>query len=369
MSDKPKALFIDDNPEDLLNALRPAWPDKLEDLEVLDPSEVVPSHFENVDACFVDFDLSEWHSRLDEEEGTSSCIATRPKDGHALIAVLRSYIDKNHTATAFCMLTNRLGKVADGIPNQRTPYTASRAHGYDWVLDKDEKRVLERIESVTDASNSLKYISKDNIRSVFDWLEPSRTESGQHFESTELAIERCRPPVHDFLEPAHSLVVLRWLLHRVLPYPSFLIGTNVLAARLGVKPQLLPELEEKWSELNACRYNGPGNMLFECRWWRPAVERLLRATTNGQSLNPTAVWEAIQKNCSIEFSEGSKIEEAVPTLDPITLQFSDVKERSDCIEVRPDDWPEFADAPWMLTSDAKDHEYLVNIDDRHLLEN
>jgi hypothetical protein len=381
MGEKPSALFVDDNSDELKRQLNADWPKSLDVPVVRDPSKVTSEHLKDVDVCFVDFDLKEWHDRLDKEGKNESCIATRPKDGHALIAVLRSYVGRDHPVTAFCMLTNKLGEVAVGIPAQRTPYTASRVHGYDWVINKDDANLPGKIEAMVLAAASLNQIKPDDINSIFDWLgpstpkavedyefdwdEPDEMEASRHFESTKLAIEQCRPPVHDIEAPAHAVVVLRWLLHRILPYPSFLIGEKVLSSRLGIRPSLLADLESVWADLKDCRYSGPGAGLFDIRWWRPEIERLLYSETDGRSLNPDVVRSVIQNRLGGNGEVPLEwIDDAVPVLDPQTLQYADVDTRDACIEVHPDDWPEFADTPWMRIEDAAVMPYLVALEDR-----
>src|SRR5204863_143836 len=52
-------------------------------------------------------------------------------------------------------------------------------------------------------------------------------------------VETCHPPIHEWAASTHGMALLRWLLHQVLPYPSFLWEDRYLAARLCVKVESL----------------------------------------------------------------------------------------------------------------------------------
>src|SRR5947209_15531265 len=57
---------------------------------------------------------------------------------------------------------------------------------------------------------------------------------------------KCHPPVRELSTWSHGLAFIRWILHRILPYPCFLVDTLHVAARLRVThASFLQALERK----------------------------------------------------------------------------------------------------------------------------
>ena len=73
-------------------------------------------------------------------------------------------------------------------------------------------------------------------------------------------ILQARPPIHSVGSQTAGASVLRWFLHRVLPYPAFLTDIHWTATRLGVTAAWLKEELQTDSEMSrrlfGCRYSG-----------------------------------------------------------------------------------------------------------------
>jgi hypothetical protein len=87
----------------------------------------------------------------------------------------------------------------------------------------------------------------------------------------------CQVPLSEFSAGTNGLLFLRWLLHSVLPYPTFLWAEHWVAARLRITVAALHVIlsgeSALASDLTACKYNGILSGFLGARWWRAGVEQ------------------------------------------------------------------------------------------------
>ena len=174
------------------------------------------------------------------------------------------------------------------------------------------------------------------------------------FEAATRDIRRCRPPIHEFAEHTHGIGVIRWALHKILPYPTFLLDEAHLAARLRVT---LPSLRavagtDEFKRLfGAVEYGGQLASFLGRRWWRAGVEHTIFEATSESPGDLRALHEALKKVPRLEASSEPRL------FAVLGLQFKtkdDLATGGEVVEVRPDDWPPFADEAWALRADIDD---------------
>jgi hypothetical protein len=148
--------------------------------------------------------------------------------------------------------------------------------------------------------------------------------------------------------------VVRWALHKILPYPAFLLDEAHLAARLRVSLKSLSaasDTREFVDLFGAARYTGQLASFLGRRWWRAGVEHAIFEATADSPGDLGALHDALKKVPTIEVQQA-------PRLFPVLGQQFKTKEElapeAAVVEVRPDDWPTFADEAWALRADLED---------------
>jgi hypothetical protein len=179
----------------------------------------------------------------------------------------------------------------------------------------------------------------------------------------------CRPPIHELSERSHGLSLLRWLLHRIFPYPCFLFDEQQLCARLRVDAlaggeatgQALVDILKPYSYVGALAgFSGS-------RWWRSGIEDWLFNETSGQSGSPSAVAELALRHGATRHRTWLR---PVIVLNGDLARDPELAEVDQTVRVRPDDWPVFADDAFALKKAATEDPTLLALvepNDRALL--
>jgi len=353
---RPRIMFVDDNTEDLeaLSGLVKSH-GRATSL-VLPPGDIHPDDLRNADLVVVDYTLDQWIERLPEAQ-----ISVRPLNGVALAAVLREHANASphFPPTGFALITGK-ANYAGPLPAERRPHVISRLTNVEWFFEKanDSADTAQKTVSLANAIRSLPESVPQHLGTIDALVDYLGAGSSGLCERYRDAVERCRPPIHHLAERSHGLVVLRWLLHRILPHAAFLLDTFHLAARLGVSPDSLQaELGRNSateSLLGGCTYNGPLRDFDGPRWWRDGIEQLLWEITQGNSANPGAVFQALQaKGCAR--LEPASVIRPVLTLDHMLRRETGFTSRDDAIPLHLDDWPSYAEPAYARSETIEEH--------------
>lgn len=357
-------LVVDDRPDEGVRPLAANL--SLENVKCLvrHPSEVDETDLKESDLVLVDFQLDDWPSR----DATDLEIALRPIDGIALESTLRRHANsiEKTSPTAFAILTGRMPALAAPLPTEHREHILSLACRLEWVFSKKEHNLAGRIKILGKSIKSLPKIwSASGIGELNNLLAISKSRRPWQDQMTEDAI-RCLPPVHELSTWSHGLSFIRWMLQRILPYPTFLIGPIHLAARLGVDPtQLDGMLENEQGQLRKalkpCEYKGVLKDFSGPRWWRVAIEALLWERTKGNSFDASTV------HGYLATVSGSDLLPSTPPVDPVVcydenfrplLQLGSI---DNSVRVRPDDWPAYAEEAWAAIENTQGFETLRSV--------
>lgn len=356
MSGDRRILIVDDEPdqqEGFVSSLKgPAL--------VMHPEDVDEQSVKEADLVVVDHFLDHWHP-----EGN---VAQRPQNGRALAAVLRSLVEdeaeRDHPV-AFAIWSGRIEDIAGQLPPDVREHALARIHDLEWVFSKEDRfrhaPLSQQLTSLTEAVCQLPYTwnlnTEEQARAqVYQLLSiPDEQDwSGRAFPD----VLECRAPLYELSTASHGLAFLRWLLHRILPYPCFLLDHRYLANMLRVSViALRKELASRDSPLGAvlapARYGGILHDFLGPRWWKAGVESLLWDSTNGTPHDTGALEKFLG-----EATEG-RIHQ-VEGRDPVVCvtpayEISDeIVEVDDAVRVTPDDWPAFADSAWAKLEDVQE---------------
>jgi hypothetical protein len=214
----PCILIIDDKIEDAnANGLRFS---RSAQAIARTPDGVTLQDLQRADLALVDQVLDQW--RFDRPE-----IAEHPNDGVALVGVLRSHC-ANDPSTAFAVLSGQLDGLSGGLPPSSHLHQIARANNLEWVFSKTDKdnafplgeQALSLATAMRDLPKTWPTEQPAKMRKILEDL--LALPSGKWRERAWRHVEGCHPPMHELSPPTHAVNLLRWLLHTIMPYSTFL---------------------------------------------------------------------------------------------------------------------------------------------------
>ena len=233
---RPFVLHVDDEPDELR-----AWQDEIRSqdrvqIDICHPDEVTEVKLRRASLVLVDFKLEHWPQRENV-----SFLSLKPSNGLALLSVLQeaAYDLDREVPRAFALFTAVMYDVARGLVPQ--PHIVARAHNLEWVFDKKSPEISIRARCTAELAETVCSLPRPWPGDTFEhasgalrkWLAiPDKAVWG---DAAWEAVVRCYPPMHEFAEHTHGIGVLRWALHRIWPYPTFLLDDAHFAARLRVE--------------------------------------------------------------------------------------------------------------------------------------
>ena len=354
---RPSILAIDDQPDELRQAMRGGLSDRAV-VTVVHPAEIEQQDLAGADLVLVDYKLDEWPER----DRPSTPTSFRSANGLALSALLREQADAEHKGkyTAIALHTGHLAEAGGRIAAPHARHVLARLNNLDWVFAKQDANRFDEMVLLARAARQLhdKWPAKSSESKSRTCELLGLDRSTEWSDRCWQDVRECQPPIYEVARDAHGGIFLRWLLHQILPYPSFLWSEHSAAACLRLPVDEFRRVASSDSqleqELKTCEYSGIVAGFLGKRWWRSALEdyvwRLTRRSngaerTLGESLNEQA-------------GEALRMTEVCH---PIVCVDHELRPRDvflapeEAVRLRPDHWPAFADAAWMdiATASAK----------------
>jgi hypothetical protein len=350
-------VIVDDDPATAANAIAGNLRRLGLAAEAVKPEQVSLGHLEDADLILVDYALDEWVGPRDEalagQPAQTQMVASRPRDGLALAAVIRSLLPEDRRLRAVALLSGQLHELVKDFSPSVTEHAAARLNGIDWAFAKSA------IPGLPDLSRRIESFALALEAVQRSWLEDHDDREGKLVEMLELdqsipwfapalgEVHAAQPPINQYAEASHGLSIVRWLAQRILPYPCFLLDSSRLAMSCGVEPDAFegPRGEQELeSAFGACLYTGPLRQFLGPRWWRAGVQHEIRDGTGDTVPGPeTAAFLSRRTGHELPVLQPATsvlaIDEALNPIGPVA--------REDAVRVRPDDWPAFAQSGWM----------------------
>jgi hypothetical protein len=295
--------------------------------------------------------LDDWPER--NKQQTPSL---KPQNGIALISVLRSNLSslKAHP-TAFALNSGVLKELSGGVDSAGREHAIAKSIDLEWVFAKGSKGddFATAVGSLADAVAALpskwpaSSKTKERILSLLG--VPSKARWRQ---SAIEAIDHSNPPHEILIQNGTGIAVLRWLLHAVLPFPTFLLNERYLAARLRVEPNSFSELlkSKEGSKvrrvLSSFEYRGVLREFSGVRWWRAGIEYWIWEHTHGRAFDQNAVERLVHSTLSKKL-KFTRLPNPVVSLDEQLRPSDRLVDLKAAVEIRPDGWPSFADGAWI----------------------
>jgi hypothetical protein len=355
--ERPFVLHVDDRPDEL----RP-WQEEVDSLgkvhlTVLHPNEVTEEELCRSSLVLVDLRLDHWPDR----ENVAP-LSLKPVNGLALLAILQEktldLVPK--IPRAFALYTGAIQDVARGLPHR--PHIISRAHNLEWIFEKkggQGNNLSERALRIAELAAAVRALPlpwpwdtpEKAAAALSKWL--GLPSDATWHDAAWRAIRLCHPPLHEFAEYTHGIGILQWTLHRILPYPTFLLGEEHLAARLRVTLESLRySLDSLGGLFSKAEYRGQLCSFLGRRWWRAGIEAKLFELTADAPGDLEALREALKKRApTLETVRQARL---FPVLDEEFCLKDQLARQDEVVEIVPDDWPPFADEAWALREDLED---------------
>ena len=361
--EKPTILVIDDESGDLRFQLDLGLADRVT-ANVIHPRDVEMSDLKSADLVLVDYRLDSWPER------DAQSVSLNPATGMALAVVLREQVDRSQEGklTAFALHTGRLGEIQGRFSSATAQHVLARLNNLEWVFSKSESRRYEQMVLLADAIRQLPSQwpeDSDGSTSMVRQLL-AMDENDETFERCWRDVRECRAPVHELTAGGHGILFIRWLLHQVMPYPSFLWAEHWVAARLRISVGALREVLAGNSNLaralESRRYSGILAGFLGDRWWRGALEDYVWELAGGHGAEDHRLREALTERAGMDLDPIDS-NPAVVCVDRELQPTGQFLSPMTAVTLRPDHWPPFADSAWMDVETVRDDPDLLSMVD------
>jgi CheY-like chemotaxis protein len=323
----------------------------------LHPELVSATDLQQADVVVVDYFLTSWDER-DELESA----ARAPMDGLAVIATLRSGLlpglsgrsvgARPPKPIAFVLWSGNLQEATFELPDFVLPGVFARENNLEWVFrrgDLSEETGANQLVVLASAMGLVQATTPRDMHSE-EWLmEMLAVPKGPAYDELRADVLRCRPPLYDLASSTRGMSIVRWMLHRIMPYPCFLMDESEIAIRLRVEN--ISKAQDLFARIEVFEYTGLLAGFAGRRWWRLGVERWLFDATEGNAGNSMAVAELA---LSLGALTEHKWMRPVATLSATFEKNAAPSEADGVVRIRPDDWPPYADDAYAVTSDVSD---------------
>ena len=347
-ADLPRILIVDDGE----TSSHVAGIDTQASTRGRHPNEIDVTDLDWADLVLMDFKISDWRAREELDP-----VSLRPMNGLALAAVLREHVDANngdcHSYTAFAIHSAHIGDISKRLhTTNQTPYVVARLNNLEWVFDKaDRSRFARSVElacavrTISESWNSIKGGGVSMAAAELLRLPQKAKWTQRALDDVVL----CQLPLSKFSAGTNGLLFLRWMLHGVLPYPTFLWAHHWVAARLRISPaSLLGTLKNDSAlagDLNALSYDGVLKSFWGQRWWRAGIEQYAWSIRAAGARGPKEFHAELEKRAGGKLSPVADVSPVV-CVDRELNRLDELRPLQTVVRLVPDLWPAYADAAY-----------------------
>jgi hypothetical protein len=341
---EPSIVIVDDEPDNvqgLAADLRPILT-----VQVLEPQELDEPALREGTIFLVDLFLNDWPGRETLPPGAQVF------DGVALAAVIRAHARHERRPPPIIALNTGHAGDFSGLPAEIREHAIARANNLEWVFLKNDSQSAvptdRRVAELAEAQRRLPAEWREAAAEadLLRLLSASESELGEVLDAW--------PPIREVNADSAGVAMLRWLLHRVLPYPCFLLDERHVAARLGLSCASLRAAARRDDKLGQallrCAYEGILAGFDGPRWWRSRVEAMLWELSPSRAL--PATFEALQKLSDVPL-ERIEMPNGVVVLGADYVPRSNPVDVAQAVRIRLDDWPPYAEDAWASIDDAR----------------
>ena len=354
----PSILIVDDAPESVQQQFSLLAEDAEAVLaDVLHPADLEADQLQDANLILVDYRLDNW-----PERDSHASLAMKPETGLSLAMVLRDHLDRSAEAgsTAIALHTALLNEIRGRRLAAKTAHhVVAQLNNLEWIFEKPgtsqgSKFAADQFNEMVLLARAVQELpsrwpncasgSIDEVRRLLDM-----DREGRSFTRCWREVLECQVPVHELTAQGHGIRFVRWILHQILPYPTFLRDRNWVAARLEITVDALQEVLDDGrnrlaKDLDSMRYTGILSRFLGERWWCGALEDYAWELVGGGTGHRENLHHALSELA------GSQLCRTVPN--PVVCLNADLQPDtefappSEAVRLRPDHWPAFADFAW-----------------------
>ena len=362
-SDKPSILIIDDEPDKLRDKVAIDVKGRAV-TDVFHPHDIEISDLESADIVLVDYRLGNWPER------DAQVVSLSPSNGIALAVALREKVDqsKKDKLTAFALHTGHIEDIQGRLPLATAQHVRAQLNNLEWVFMKNEPHRYDQMLLLADAVRQLPAQWPEDSHSSASMVQKflDMDEDDNSFERCWRDVKDCRVPVEELFMRGHSILFIRWLLHQILPYPTFLWAKHWVAARFGITVKALDRVVEGNSllakDLESMRYSGILAGFLGDRWWRGAIEDYAWNLVEGHTANVQQLRDALAERAGMNL-DPIDVNPAVVCVDTDWQPADEFLTPMTAITLHPDHWPPFADSAYMDIKIVRDDPILKSMVD------
>ncbi|WP_457767334.1 hypothetical protein [Cyanobium sp. ULC082] len=359
----PRILIVDDGETSAIEL----GLEMLATTRAMHPRDVQVSNLEWADLVLMDFILDKWAERDKLEE-----VSLKPLNGLALAAVLREHADAanngGYNYTAFAIHSGHIGEISARLHTTNlTPYVVARLNNLEWVFDKADESRFARSADLADAVRNVSALWLDVEERGFSAATAELLKLAADAPWSERAsddVVLCQIPLSNFSAGTNGLLFLRWLLHGILPYPTFLLARHWVAARLRINPgslsQVLQGGSELANELAACQYQGVLAAFDGPRWWRAALDQYVWDLRAQGMREPAAFHAELERRAGVSLERVDGISPAVCVDGELKLR-DGLRALESVVRLVPDLWPAYADPAYAEVGEVRENAALRSI--------
>lgn len=330
----------------------------------VEPQNIDLALLDRADVVMINQHLTGWPAPDYESLHASDCLS--------LAAALRASLARRRSrnrivdTTAFAIHSRRFSDFGEYLPHGMREHLLAERRDVDWVFDAGTQpaaspeelgsRIAQLACAVAALPGDAATFDK-NFESQWLGLQGPWAWCGEALRQ----ITECQPPRGSHFAGSPGQAWLRWFIHRILPYPTFLLDDRRAAAVLRIQEESLCEVMDSNSpltyRLSEFVYSGSCATFCGRRWWRAGLSEFLVETfDDADPLTTFGPHDVVDFLARVHGSELEPITVRRPVLrvnadhetlrGPISI--------SEGIQLQLEGWPAFADDAWASEADLVD---------------
>lgn len=365
-ADSSRVLVVDDH--HVVEAERSLLESRNIDVTVVHPNDLKQAHLLNTDLVLVDYRLDSWRAR----DVPAMPISLQPRSGVSLAAILRDHIRSlgKDQPTAIALHTAYLSEMRGSrLAPDVARHVVASLHGLEWIFEKSDPGRFDQVAMLARVARCI-----PNSWPVEAHRGTELVEQLLDIDTDHPSYPRCWRQIVDCQVPLRALFAdgdgnrfVRWILHQVLPFPTFLIDEHWVAADLSITVDELQEVINDGQsclaqDLNSIKYSGVLAGFLGNRWWEGKLSSYIWELLEEVGDDRHRLREVLSRRAGKPFSD--TVRDPVVVLDPLTLRPKrTLASVSGVVRIRPDYWPNFERLAWMEIEDIRDNPRLIAMTD------
>ena len=373
-ADSSRILVVDD--EHVVEAELSFLKSRNVDATVVHPNDLKEAHLPNTDLVLVDYRLDSWEAR----DVPTVPMSRRSRSGISLAAILRDHIRflEDDQSTAIALHTAYLSDMRGSrLAPEVSQHVVASLHGLEWIFEKSDPTRLDQMailaRGVRRIPNSWPIDDHDATELVKQLLDIDTDHPS--FPHCWREVADCQVPLRALSSNGNGNRFMQWLLHQIMPYPTFLLDDHWVSASLSISVDELRQVVNDGQsrlaqELDSIKYSGVFEEFLGTRWWHGKLASYIWDLLEEVGDNSNRLREELSRRAGKKLSATAPI--PVVVLDPITLRPERTHaSASGVVRINLDYWPSFANQACLRTEVIKDNPALfalVDLLDRDQLE-